>query len=96
MLYFERLCCCYVVSPVTPVTPTKDRKKDRSRSRSPFRSFRWKKSTPKSPLVQTASASDDEENISRAAAGQSSAKSRLVFLSIYLLIIIKIPSIINE
>ncbi|XP_065222378.1 spectrin beta chain isoform X3 [Planococcus citri] len=55
----------------TPVTPTsKDRKKDRSRSRSPFRSFRWKKSTPKSPLAQPASASDDEGNISRAAAGQ--------------------------
>ncbi|XP_065222377.1 spectrin beta chain isoform X2 [Planococcus citri] len=57
----------------TPVTPTsKDRKKDRSRSRSPFRSFRWKKSTPKSPLAQPASASDDEGNISRAAAGPAS------------------------
>jgi hypothetical protein len=62
--------CCYVAPHVTPVMYSKDRKKDRSRSRSPFRSFRWKKSTPKSPLAQTASASDDEGNISRAAAGQ--------------------------
>lgn len=46
-------------------TPTTSRKKDRSRSKSPFRSFRWRKSTPKSP-AQT-SASDDEGNLERAA-----------------------------
>lgn len=37
------------------------RKKDRSRSKSPFRSFRWKKSASKS----TGPASDDEGNLER-------------------------------
>ncbi|XP_046664582.1 LOW QUALITY PROTEIN: spectrin beta chain-like [Homalodisca vitripennis] len=50
---------------------TLGRKKDRSRSKSPFRSFRWKKSTPKSP-TQT-SASDDEGNLERAAERPSPA-----------------------
>lgn len=68
-------CLCLVVSVVCVLAPrqsTKDtagatlgRKKDRSRSKSPFRSFRWKKSSPKSP-TQT-SASDDEGNLERAA-----------------------------
>jgi len=40
----------------------KDRNKDRSRSKSPFRSFRWKKSPQKSPL-SAVSASDDEATI---------------------------------
>ncbi|KAJ8687026.1 hypothetical protein QAD02_022820, partial [Eretmocerus hayati] len=35
------------------------RRKDRSRSKSPFRSFRWKK-TPKSPSLDRSGASDDE------------------------------------
>jgi len=38
----------------------KDRNKDRSRSKSPFRSFRWKKSPQKSPLSAVVSVSDDE------------------------------------
>lgn len=46
-------------------TPT-SRKKDRSRSKSPFRSFRWKKSSPKG-AAQAASVSDDEGNLERAA-----------------------------
>lgn len=58
---------------LVPRQSTKDtsslstRKKDRSRSKSPFRSFRWKKSgsSPKSPA--TTSASDDEGNLERAA-----------------------------
>lgn len=61
-----------VVCVLVPRQSTKDtaaatlgRKKDRSRSKSPFRSFRWKKSSPKSP-AQT-SASDDEGNLERAA-----------------------------
>ncbi|KAL1138874.1 hypothetical protein AAG570_008936 [Ranatra chinensis] len=45
--------------------PAATKKKDRSRSKSPFRSFRWKKS-PRSPR-HGASASDDEENLERAA-----------------------------
>lgn len=48
----------------TPASPSKGQKgtSQRSRSKSPFRSFRWKKSS-KSQLPQTvASASDDEAN----------------------------------
>lgn len=43
----------------------KDRNKDRSRSKSPFRSFRWKKSPQKSPLSAVASVSDDEAIVER-------------------------------
>ncbi|XP_052133456.1 spectrin beta chain [Frankliniella occidentalis] len=58
--------------PMAPRLSAKDtsstsRKKDRSRSKSPFRSFRWKKgSGPKSPTLAPTSASDDESNIERA------------------------------
>lgn len=48
-------------------TSSVSRKKDRSRSKSPFRSFRWKKgSGPKSPTLAPTSASDDESNMERA------------------------------
>jgi hypothetical protein len=43
-----------------------DRKKDRSRSKSPFRSFRWKKGS-KSPTTGAGAHSDDEANLERAA-----------------------------
>lgn len=43
-----------------------DRKKDRSRSKSPFRSFRWKKGS-KSPTAGAGAHSDDEANLERAA-----------------------------
>lgn len=76
-------CLCLVVSVVCVPAPrqsTKDtagatlgRKKDRSRSKSPFRSFRWKKSSPKSP-TQT-SASDDEGNLERAAGNEHNPSS---------------------
>lgn len=76
-------CLCLVVSVVCVPAPrqsTKDtagatlgRKKDRSRSKSPFRSFRWKKSSPKSP-TQT-SASDDEGNLERAAGNKHNPSS---------------------
>jgi len=72
------MCLLYVVAVVvasrrtgrptstrsTPASPSKGQKGTslRSRSKSPFRSFRWKKSS-KSQLAQTvASASDDEAN----------------------------------
>lgn len=86
-------CLCLVVSVVCVPAPrqsTKDtagatlgRKKDRSRSKSPFRSFRWKKSSPKSP-TQT-SASDDEGNLERAAGNKhnpSSFESLLIIVSL--------------
>lgn len=70
--------CCVCVP--APRQSTKDtagatlgRKKDRSRSKSPFRSFRWKKSSPKSP-TQT-SASDDEGNLERAAGNKHNPSS---------------------
>ncbi|KAJ4442213.1 hypothetical protein ANN_12079 [Periplaneta americana] len=47
-------------------TASLDRKKDRSRSKSPFRSFRWKKGT-KSPTTGAGAHSDDEANLERAA-----------------------------
>lgn len=40
------------------------RKKDRSRSKSPFRSFRWKKSSS-AKTGQSGAASDDEGNLER-------------------------------
>lgn len=43
-----------------------DRKKDRARSKSPFRSFRWKKGS-KSPTAGAGAHSDDEANLERAA-----------------------------
>ncbi|KAJ9576491.1 hypothetical protein L9F63_006704, partial [Diploptera punctata] len=43
-----------------------DRKKDRSRSKSPFRSFRWKKGN-KSPATGTGAHSDDEASLAHAA-----------------------------
>lgn len=75
--------CC--VCRAAPRQSTKDtagatlgRKKDRSRSKSPFRSFRWRKSAPKSP-TQT-SASDDEGNIERAAGNKHYPSSFLSLL----------------
>ncbi|CAH0387321.1 unnamed protein product [Bemisia tabaci] len=52
-------------SRLSPKDASLARKKESARSKSPFRSFRWKKA-PKTAL-QTASASDDEENLGRAA-----------------------------
>lgn len=65
---FFMLC---VICQLAPRQSSKDitpssRKKDRSRSKSPFRSFRWKKSSPKN-AAQVASVSDDEGNLERAA-----------------------------
>ncbi|KAF4521837.1 hypothetical protein B566_EDAN003711 [Ephemera danica] len=58
-----------LASSTPPTTPTSSKKKDRARSKSPFRSFRWKKA--KSPVAASASmpgsASDDESNLERAA-----------------------------
>jgi hypothetical protein len=58
------------------LTPTK-RQKESNRSKSPFRSFRWKKA--KSPAAAAAampgSASDDESNLERAA-GKSEPKEK--------------------
>lgn len=51
-------------SPPTPASK-ESRRRVRSRSKSPFRSFRWKK--PKSPSEAPGSASDDESNLERAA-----------------------------
>ena len=78
----ECFVCAYVYVLVPrqstkDTTPTTTRKKDRSRSKSPFRSFRWKKSTPKSP-AQT-SASDDEGNLERAAGRLFIVNSILIF-----------------
>lgn len=63
--------CIYSMGLSAPRLSAKDtsstsRKKDRSRSKSPFRSFRWKKgSGPKSPTLAPTSASDDESNMER-------------------------------
>ncbi|KAK7078543.1 Spectrin beta chain, non-erythrocytic 1 [Halocaridina rubra] len=56
-------------SPGSPPTPAskESRRRVRSRSKSPFRSFRWKKTKP-SPSEAPGSASDDESNLERAAA----------------------------
>lgn len=51
--------CVYFENVASRSQLIKDRNKDRSRSKSPFRSFRWKKSPQKSPL-SAVSASDDE------------------------------------
>nr|XP_045601233.1 spectrin beta chain-like isoform X2 [Procambarus clarkii] len=55
-------------SPASPPTPAskESRRRVRSRSKSPFRSFRWKKSKS-SPSGAPGSASDDESNLERAA-----------------------------
>ncbi|XP_069978264.1 spectrin beta chain isoform X13 [Penaeus vannamei] len=58
------------ISPLasTPTPASKEsRRRVRSRSKSPFRSFRWKK-TKQSPSEAPGSASDDESNLERAAA----------------------------
>ncbi|KAK8720528.1 hypothetical protein OTU49_013268 [Cherax quadricarinatus] len=52
-------------SPPTPASK-ESRRRVRSRSKSPFRSFRWKKSKS-SPTGAPGSASDDESNLERAA-----------------------------
>nr|XP_027207988.1 spectrin beta chain-like isoform X11 [Penaeus vannamei] len=57
------------ISPLasTPTPASKEsRRRVRSRSKSPFRSFRWKK-TKQSPSEAPGSASDDESNLERAA-----------------------------
>lgn len=56
------------------VSEKETRKKDRSRSKSPFRSFRWKKSTSKSP----GPASDDEGNLERVVKGTTLKKKLMV------------------
>ncbi|XP_066961573.1 spectrin beta chain isoform X23 [Macrobrachium rosenbergii] len=55
-------------TPTSPPTPAskESRRRVRSRSKSPFRSFRWKKTKP--PSEAPGSASDDESNLERAAA----------------------------
>ena len=55
---------CSVCSAPTP-TSKESQRRVRSRSKSPFRSFRWKK--PKTPTEAPGSASDDESNLERAA-----------------------------
>ncbi|XP_066961562.1 spectrin beta chain isoform X15 [Macrobrachium rosenbergii] len=54
-------------TPTSPPTPAskESRRRVRSRSKSPFRSFRWKKTKP--PSEAPGSASDDESNLERAA-----------------------------
>lgn len=54
--------CVYFENVASRSQLVKDRNKDRSRSKSPFRSFRWKKSPQKSPL-SAVSASDDEATV---------------------------------
>ncbi|XP_046383490.1 spectrin beta chain isoform X6 [Ischnura elegans] len=55
-----------VSAPSTPSLGKEYKKKDRARSKSPFRSFRWKKSKSP-PSTLPGSASDDESNLERAA-----------------------------
>lgn len=69
IIYFSLLVCksisvcvCIFENVASRSQLVKDRNKDRSRSKSPFRSFRWKKSPQKSPL-SAVSASDDEATI---------------------------------
>lgn len=67
---FHRQCSefvrsCSVCSAPTPASK-ESRRRVRSRSKSPFRSFRWKK-TKTSPSEAPGSASDDESNLERAA-----------------------------
>ena len=54
------------LSPKESGSASLDRKKDRSRSKSPFRSFRWKKGN-KSPAAGTGAHSDDESSLALAA-----------------------------
>lgn len=61
----ELVRSCSVCSAPTPASK-ESRRRVRSRSKSPFRSFRWKK-TKTSPSEAPGSASDDESNLERAA-----------------------------
>lgn len=73
--------CVYFENVASQGQLVKDRNKDRSRSKSPFRSFRWKKSPQKSPL-SAVSASDDEATSVELTSGIVVLKNRFRFLEI--------------